>query len=56
MALSADRHDYFGVMVVTNAVGPWALGVMGAIGAGVGLLRYRVETEQKSRNAGDRDE
>jgi hypothetical protein len=36
-----------GVLVVTKVIGPWALVVMGAIGAGVGLLRYRVETKQE---------
>jgi Flp pilus assembly protein TadB len=45
-----------GVLVVTDAVGSWAVVVPGAMGVIVGLWRFRVETERKKRNPEDRSE
>jgi Flp pilus assembly protein TadB len=36
-----------GLLVVTDAVGSWAVVVPGALGVIVALWRYRVETERK---------
>lgn len=45
-----------GVLFVTDTVGSWAVVVPGAMGVIVGLWRYRVEAEQKKRNADDQGE
>ena len=40
-----------GILVVTKVIGSWALIIMSAIAAVVGLLRYRSEAAQKKRDA-----
>jgi heme/copper-type cytochrome/quinol oxidase subunit 3 len=45
-----------GVLFVTKVVGTWVILIQSGLAIGVGLWRYRVETEQKKRNADDKDE
>jgi Flp pilus assembly protein TadB len=44
------------ILLVTEVVGHWVLPVGGVIVLALGLMRYRAETRQKRRNAGDRNE
>ncbi len=45
-----------GILLVTQKAGHWMLLVGGVIAAALGFMRYRAETEQKRRNADDKDE
>jgi Flp pilus assembly protein TadB len=45
-----------GILFVTKVVGTWVVLIPCGLAMGVGLMRYRAETEQKKRNADDRDE
>ena len=44
-----------GILFVTKVVGTWVVLIPGGLAMGLGLLRYRMETEQKKRNSDDRD-
>jgi hypothetical protein len=45
-----------GILAVTNVIGRWALMVAPAVGAAVGLMRYRAETEQNKQVDPNRSE
>jgi sugar phosphate permease len=45
-----------GILFVTKVVGNWVVLIPGVLAMGMGLWRYRVETEQKKRSADDQGE
>lgn len=45
-----------GILFVTKVVGTWVVLIPGGLAMGVGLMRYRAETEQKKRNADNDNE
>ena len=45
-----------GISVFTGGVGRWALPVGSGFTLALGLMRYRVELEQKKRHAGDQND
>jgi hypothetical protein len=45
-----------GILFITKVVGTWVVFITAGLAMGVGLMRYRAETEQKKRDADDQGE
>jgi hypothetical protein len=45
-----------GILLVTQVVGTWVILIQIGLAMGVSLLHFRVEIEQKKREADDHDE
>ena len=41
-----------GILFITKVVGTWTVLIPGGLAIGVGWLRWRMETQQKQRDAG----